>query len=93
VIVSVPTANVEVLKVAVPEEFRVPVPSVVLPSLKVTVPVGAAEPVVWATVAGKVTVWPDAAGFSEELTEVVVAVVPAAVIVSVKGLLLLLLEA
>jgi hypothetical protein len=88
VIVSLPTASVEVLKVAVPEEFRVPVPSVVPLSLKVTVPVGAAEPVAWATVAVKITVWPETAGFSEELTEVVVAVVPAAVIATVTVLLL-----
>ena len=63
---SLPTASVEVLKVAAPEEFRVPVPSVVPLSLKVTVPVGTPEPVVGATVAVKVTAWPETAGFSEE---------------------------
>ena len=57
VIVSLPTANVEVLRVAVPDS-RVAVPSVVLPSLKVTVPVGSPEPDVGETVAAKATDWP-----------------------------------
>ena len=36
-----------------------PVPRVVEPSLKVTVPVGVPEPLVGVTVAVKVTVWPN----------------------------------
>ena len=35
-----PALNVDVLNVAVPVRSRVPVPSVVLPTLKLTVPVG-----------------------------------------------------
>ena len=51
-----------------------PVPSVLLPSLKVTVPVGVPEPGVLAvTVAVKVTDWPDLEGLSEETTIVVVS--------------------
>jgi len=51
---------------AAPAKIR-PVPSVVAPSLKVTVPV-APLPV---TVAVKVTDWPKLLGLAEELTEVV----------------------
>ena len=39
-----PTDSVEVLKVATPLLLSVPVPRVVEPSLKVTVPVGVPEP-------------------------------------------------
>ncbi len=62
-----PTANVEVLYVAVPL-LNVPVPRVVLPSLNVTVPV-AVEGV---TMAVNVTEEPYADGFAEEATVVVV---------------------
>jgi hypothetical protein len=58
---------VDVLYVAVPP-LRVPVPSVVLPSLNVTVPV-AAEGV---TVAVNVTDTPYADGFADDATPVVV---------------------
>ena len=60
------TMRDEVLKVAWPEA-RVPVPSVVEPSLKVTVPVGV--PVPGATglnVTVKVMDWPDTEGLAEE---------------------------
>jgi hypothetical protein len=40
----VPTARLEVAKVATPDDVNVPAPSVVEPSKKVTLPVGAAEP-------------------------------------------------
>ncbi len=50
---SVPTARVVVLNVATPELLSVPVPSVVDPSMKVTVPVGVPDDPV--TVAVKVT--------------------------------------
>ena len=51
-----------------------PVPSVLLPSLKVTVPGGLPEPGILAvTVAVKVTDWPDLEGLSEETTIVVVS--------------------
>ena len=47
--------------------------SVLVPSLKVTVPVGTAVPGALApTVAVKVTVWPWVDGLSEEVTELVV---------------------
>ena len=63
-----PAVNAEVVSVAWPEPFRVPVPRVVAPSLNVTVPVGVeADPV---TVAVKVTDWPKTDGFSEEPTAV-----------------------
>ena len=61
-----------VVKVAVPPD-NVPVPSVVVPSLKVTVPVGLPLPGATAlTVAVKVTDWPNAEGFAEEASVVVV---------------------
>jgi len=83
VIASLPILKVEVLKLAVPVEVRGSVPSVVLPVAltwrKVTVPVGASEPVVCETAAVKVTVWPEIAGLGEAVTVVLVAVVPVTV--------------
>src|SRR5439155_2654305 len=68
-----PTASVLVTNVAWPEPFRVPVPRVLEPSLKVTVPVGVPAPGLLAvTVAVKVTDCPDSDGLAEELTDVVV---------------------
>jgi len=53
--------------------LKVPVPRVVAPSLKVTVPVGVPEPGdAAATVAVKVTDWPNVLGFTLEVTAVVV---------------------
>src|SRR6266550_3923624 len=84
-----PTASVLVTNVAWPEAFRVPVPRVLGPSLKVTVPVGVPAPLVLAfTVAVKVTGCPDTDGLIEEMTPVVVpgsvvVVVGAAVVVVV----------
>ena len=52
---------------ATPELFRVPVPKVAGPSLKVTVPVGVTAEVM---VAVKVTDWLRVEGFTLELTEV-----------------------
>src|ERR1043166_3464338 len=64
---SVPTEKVA----EVP--LKVPVPKVVAPSLKVTVPVGVPLPGAGAlTVAVKVTGWPDTEGLTEEATVVVV---------------------
>ena len=52
----------------------VPVPSVVAPSLKVTVPVGEPAPgAVTLTVAVNVTDWPETEGLTEEATVVVVS--------------------
>src|SRR5438874_1962083 len=77
-----PTASVLVTNVAWPEPFRVPVPRVLEPSLKVTVPVGVPAPGLLAvTVAVKVTDCPDTDGLAEELTRVVV--LDAAVVVVV----------
>ena len=58
---------------AFPEEFKVLVPSVEVPFLKVTLPVGTAVPGELATtVAVKVTVWPCFDGLSDEVTVLVV---------------------
>jgi hypothetical protein len=65
-----PTASAEVVSVACALPFREPVPNVVVPSMNVTVPVGAPEPEVGATVAVKVTGWPGAAGFVDEASVV-----------------------
>ena len=59
--------SVVVLKVATPELFSVPVPRVVAPFRKVTVPVGVG-PEAAVTVAVKVTLVPAFAGLSEEVT-------------------------
>jgi len=59
--------------VATPDPFRAPVPNVVVPSLKVTVPVGVPVPgKVTLDVAVKVTDWPNTDGLAEEATVVVV---------------------
>src|SRR6266487_4300184 len=61
----------EVANVVWPRASSVPVPSVVVPSLKVTVPVGV--PKLWSeTVAVNVTDWPNTEGFVEEVNVVVV---------------------
>jgi hypothetical protein len=68
--------SVEVVKVALPPD-RVPVAKVVLPSLKVTVPVGVPLALPWllncgVTVAVKVTDRVEFDGFNDEVTLVVV---------------------
>ena len=79
-----PTASVLVTNVAWPEPSRVPLPRVLEPSLKVTVPVAVPAPGLFAvTVAVKVTACPDTEGLAEELTNVVV---PAFLTVWVSGL-------
>ena len=65
------TDNVEVVNVAWSEPSSVEVPRVVVPSLKVTVPVGV--PPLEVTVAVNVTDWLNTEGLAEELTVVVVA--------------------
>jgi hypothetical protein len=68
-----PTLRVLVANVATPEPSSVPVPTVVAPSLKVTVPVGIPEPGALAvTVAVKVTDCPNEEGFALEVRAVVV---------------------
>src|SRR5713226_4414492 len=77
-------AVADVEKVAFPVAFRVPVPSAVDPSLKVTVPVAVLPPAVLGeTVAVKVTDWPNTEGLAPEVTVVVVvaATVKVAVVV------------
>ena len=69
----VPTARLEVENATVPP-MSVPVPSVAVPSRKVTVPVGVPAPGVFTlTVAVNVTLWPKAEGLVSEATLVVVA--------------------
>ena len=66
------TLSADVVKVAVPA-VNVLAPNVVAPSLKVAVPIGVPDPgAVAATVAVKVTDWPNAEGLAEEATAVVV---------------------
>jgi len=66
----VATDSEVVVKVALPE-LRVPVPSVVDPSLNVTVPVGVPEPgAVAVTVAVSVTDCPKTDGLTDEMTAV-----------------------
>ena len=66
------TLSAEVLNVAEPL-LKVPVPSVVAPSLNVTVPVGVPLPgATTATVAVNVTDCPKTDGFADEITIVVV---------------------
>jgi hypothetical protein len=67
----VPTASVLVLRVATPVLFNVPVPILLEPSLKVTVPVGV-DPEWATTFAVKVTAVPCVEGFSDEVRVVVV---------------------
>lgn len=65
-IVLDPTGSVEVVNVATPLLSEA-VPNVVAPFLNVTVPVG--TPPEEVTVAVKVTAWPEADGFGEELSD------------------------
>ena len=68
-----PLFKFETDTVACPDAFKVPEPSDLFPSLKVTVPVGTAVPGALATtVAVKVTDWPLFDGLSEDVTVVVV---------------------
>jgi len=67
----VPTDSEVVAKLALPDPLRVPVPSVLDPSLNVTVPVGVPEPgAVAVTVAVKVTDCPCLDGLRDEMTAV-----------------------
>ncbi len=66
VIEWVPTASALVLNVALPELLTVPLPKVVEPSLKVTLPVAVGPESAW-TWAVKVTEFPWVDGFSEEV--------------------------
>jgi hypothetical protein len=67
-----PAASAAELYVAVPAALSVPVPRVVVPFLKVTVPVGAGTPEVPVTVAVKVTLEPIAIEVAEAVSAVVV---------------------
>jgi len=84
VIECVPTVSVDVVKVATAPPFSVPLPSGVVPSRKVTVPVGVPE-VLDVIVAVNVTAAPLDAETAELTNKVVVAVGAAAVMVSVSA--------
>jgi len=79
-----PTVSVDVVKVATPWLFNVPVPGAVVPSRKVTVPVGVPE-VLDVIVAVNVTGEPLDAETAELINAAVVAVVAFGVMVSVTG--------
>ena len=67
VILWLPTLRLVVVDVARPMPFSDATPSVVAPSLNVTVPVGVPEPGATAfTVTVNVTDWPNVDGFTEE---------------------------
>ena len=66
-----PTVSVDVVKVAAPCVFKVPVPSCVVPSKKVAVPPGV--PPAEVTVAVNVADCPTGAGFSPEVSVVAVS--------------------
>ena len=80
VMLWLPDASDEVLKVAVATPFRSTVPRVVVPSEKVTVPVGTVgvdEPgATTVTVAIRVTVWPRLEGLGDATNVVVVVAGP-----------------
>ena len=68
-----PPDRAATLRVATPDEFIEPVPSVAAPSLKVTVPAfGVVGPVTCATVAVSVVDWPNTVGLTELVSAVVV---------------------
>lgn len=66
-----PTPKLEMVRVAVPP-LIVPVPIVVVPFLKVTVPVGVPAPVVTPMVAVSSVALPNIDGFTEDVKEVLV---------------------
>src|SRR5205823_2240067 len=68
-----PTASVEVVRVAVALVFKVMAPRVTAPSLNSTEPVGGGTPAIPVTVAVRVTSWPKTEGFGLETRVVVVA--------------------
>lgn len=67
VMLCVAAESVEIVSVAWPSAFKVPVPMLVLPSRNLTVPPGEPLPV---TVAVKVTESPKFDGFSDEVSPV-----------------------
>ena len=69
-----PTARLDVVNVACALPFNAPLPSVVLPSMKVTLPVGLPD-FAGVTVAVKVTSCANADGFTEEMTAVDVPII------------------
>src|SRR5690242_7628405 len=91
-----PTLRPLALTVAVvtpPLVLRLPLPSLVAPSLKVTLPVGApALGGAAATVAVKVTVWPAVAGFAAEVSLAVTAALLTVCVTGEAALLVVKLE-
>ena len=78
-----PTLNAEVFKLAAPDETA-PVPSVVAPSLKITVPVG--EPAIAATLTVKVTDWPNVLEVGTAVSVVVVVATLTVCVIAVDAL-------
>src|SRR3954463_15197143 len=68
-----PEVSFDVPNEVCPDELRVPVPSVVVPSLKATLPLATVDPPV--TVAVNVTVSPKFEGFLFDANEVVVGLI------------------
>ena len=85
----VPARSDIAAEVATPLEFTVPVPTAVVPSRKVTVPLGgvaaAGQPAPGQTVAVNVTVWPKFTGFDGDRTVVVPAWLTVTGVVTVCG--------
>ena len=71
-----PDGSDVVLNVAIPPAFRVPLPMMLDPSRKATVPVGITAPVCGVTFAVKVTFCPVLIAVAEEFREVLVAISP-----------------
>ena len=82
------TASAEAVSVADPEELSGAVPSGVVPSWKVTVPVGVPDPEAGLTDAVNATACPNKEGFVDEVTATEVACFPWTVIVAVADLVL-----
>jgi hypothetical protein len=74
VIECVPPVSVDVEYMAWPLLFSDPLPSVELPSMNVTVPLGVPVPLFGVTVAVNVTDWPRAEGFNEDSSAALVAI-------------------
>lgn len=69
-----PTGSCMVAKLATPDEFSVPVPSVAIPFIKDTLPVGVVVPEAGVTVAVKVMLVPVRAEVVEDVNAVLVAI-------------------
>ena len=68
-----PTFKEETLRLALPRASTLTVSRLVVPSVKVTVPVGVAAPLCPDTVAVKLTAWPKVLGLGDPASVVVLA--------------------